>query len=186
MTKYLPAVITESDTFWPKAICDRLGASSPSVLNAIGDVTILGADKTALFCSAKTPSDAILPAHNRARRLRDSGQTVISGFQSPIEKQCLNILLRGTQSLIICPARSITNMRITAELRKPLEDGRLLIISPFLDKPTRVTRAAAVKRNELVVAMADSIFIPHKEPGSQTAHIADLAKSWNIPFVPVE
>jgi len=32
---------------------------------------------------------------------------VISGFHTPAEKECLRILLRGAQPIIICPARSI-------------------------------------------------------------------------------
>jgi len=43
---------------------------------------------------------------------RDDGVTVISGFHTPVEKECLRILLRGSQPVIICPARSIEGMRI--------------------------------------------------------------------------
>lgn len=44
--------------------------------------------------------------------LRDAGVTVIGEFHSPMEKECLNILLRGSQPIIVCPARSLENMRI--------------------------------------------------------------------------
>ena len=74
----------------------RLGANAPGTLTAIGPVALLTHRRTALFCSAHTPGDAILRAHDAARRLRDEGVTVISGFHSPIEKECLQILLRGT------------------------------------------------------------------------------------------
>ena len=57
------------------------------------------------------------------KELRVSDITVISGFHSPMERECLNILLRGKQSVIICPARSIEGMRIKSEYKKPLEEG---------------------------------------------------------------
>lgn len=55
-----------------------------------------------VFCSARAPGDAILRAHDAARRMCDEGVTVISGFHSPIENECLRILLRGKQLIIIC------------------------------------------------------------------------------------
>jgi len=67
----------------------------------------LRAKKQALFCSRKYPGNLILKAYDLARSLRDAGTTVISGFHTPVEKECLRILLRGAQPLIICPARSI-------------------------------------------------------------------------------
>jgi len=38
---------------------------------------------------------SIFGVKHAARRMRDEGVTVISGFHSPIEKECLRILLRG-------------------------------------------------------------------------------------------
>ena len=55
------------------------------------------------------------------RILRDAGVAVIGGFHSPIEKDCLDLLLRGTQPVIICPARNIENMRIGKEYRESLD-----------------------------------------------------------------
>jgi hypothetical protein len=46
-----------------------------------------------------------------------------------MERECLTILLRGTQTVIVCPARSINGMRIKKEYEKPLKEGRLLFLS---------------------------------------------------------
>ncbi|MGH8555035.1 MAG: DUF2283 domain-containing protein [Gammaproteobacteria bacterium] len=58
-----------------ESLTDRLGVSAPAALQAIGPVALLAARKTALFCSARTPGDAILRAHDTARQLRDEGIT---------------------------------------------------------------------------------------------------------------
>jgi len=75
---------------------------------------LLKKTKLALFCSKKCPGQKILKAFDFARNLRDGQKTVISGFHSPIEKECLRILLRGKQPIIICPARSLEKMRVPA------------------------------------------------------------------------
>jgi len=127
--------------------------------------------------------DAILRAHDAARCLRDDGATVISGFHSPLEKECLRILLRGRQPIIVCPARTIDGMRIVGELRPAFEAGRVLFLSPFTDAPRRVTRASARRRNEIVAALADEEFIAHITSGGEAERLAGLFRQWGVPII---
>ena len=48
-----------------------------------------------------------------------------------MERECLRLLLRGNQPVVVCPARGIDNMRIPRDWRPALDDGRLLVLSPF-------------------------------------------------------
>ena len=178
-----PVTLTSAGTNWPASLAERMGSSAPPALQVIGPVALLAGHKTALFCSARTPGDAILRAHDTARRLRDQGITVISGFHSPIEKECLRILLRGKQPIILCPARAIAAMRIPAECRAAFDAGRLLFLSPFIESPRRVTKDSALRRNEMVAALADDVFIAHIAAGGQTDHIADMLERWGVPLV---
>jgi predicted Rossmann fold nucleotide-binding protein DprA/Smf involved in DNA uptake len=146
--------VKPDDALWPKTLTERLGGSAPTALQAIGPVALLAARRTAFFCAARTPGDAILRAHDAARRMRDAGVTVISGFHSPIEKDCLRILLRGTQPIIVCPARAIEGIRIPPECRAAFEASRLLFLSPFTERPRRATQGSALRRNEVVAALA--------------------------------
>jgi predicted Rossmann fold nucleotide-binding protein DprA/Smf involved in DNA uptake len=110
----------------------------------------------------------ILDTYDLARELRDASVTVIGGFHSPMEKECLDLLLRGTQPVIICPARSIDRMRIPKPWKGPLAEGRLLVISPFVEHRPRVTLELAEERNRFVAHLADEIFIAHAAAGSKT------------------
>ncbi len=175
--------ITPSDACWPRSLNERLGDSAPSALQAIGPVALLATRKTALFCSARTPGAAILCSHDTARRMRDEGVAVISGFHSPVEKDCLRILLRGKQPIIICPARAIEGMRIPPECRATFEAGRLLFLSPFTEQPKRVTKESAMRRNEIVAALADEVFIAHIAPDGETERIAELLARWRVPVL---
>ena len=55
---------------------------------------------------------------------------MIGGFQTPMEKEYLRLLLRGSQPVVICPAPCIENMRVPIEWRPAFYEERLLILSP--------------------------------------------------------
>jgi predicted Rossmann fold nucleotide-binding protein DprA/Smf involved in DNA uptake len=146
----------------------------------MGTLEILAEHKLGLFCSVRCPGDAILGAYDAARKLRDEGVTVISGFHSPVEKECLRILLRGKQPIIICLARSLGRLRLPTEWRQALASGRLLLLSRF-EKSRRADKNTARRRNELVAALSDEVLIIHAEPGGSIEHITTLLDCWNIP-----
>ena len=175
--------IVRAATDYPAILASRLGDDAPAELIALGDPELLRTHRTALFCSARAPGDAILRAHDATRRMRDEGITVISGFHSPIEKECLHILLRGKQPIIICPARAIEAMRIPTECRSAFDAGRMLFLSPFTKEPKRVTKDSALRRNELVAGLADEAYIPYLSSGGQTAQIAQMLVTWKVPLV---
>lgn len=163
-------------------LIERLGADAPRQLWLLGDPALLAARKTALFCSTRCPGDAILRAHDAAALLRDQGETVISGFHSPVERDCLHILLRGRQPLILCPARALDGMRLPGAWQTALNAGRLLLLSPFEKTPRRVTADSARRRNELVAALADRSFIAHATPGCRLEQLSARLRDWEIPL----
>ncbi len=166
-------IIHKGEKSYPAALENRVGFEAPPQLSALGNLDLLNSPKTGLFCSAKCPGSAILSAYDRAARWRDSGRCVVSGFHSPIEKECLSILLRGAQPIVICPARSIENMRVPGDWKTPLAAGRLLILSPFGPTHRRVTADLAARRNELVAALADEVWFAHITPGGQAERLSN-------------
>jgi len=152
---------------------------SANKLATLGNAQIADAKRVALFCSKKCPGTLIIKTHDLAHTLRDAGITVIGGFHSPVEEECLNVLLKGGQPLIICPARSLDGMRIPAAWRKPIEQGRLLLLSPFEKKHRRATADLAQKRNEFVAALADAVFIAYAASGGSTELLCKTILSWS-------
>ena len=138
----------------------------------VGNLRLLDEPLTALFCSNRCPGDLILKTYDLARAMRDAGVPVIGGFQTPMERECLRLLLRGAQPVVVCPARGIDNMRIPRDWRPALDGGRLLVLSPFPAAVRRPTEAAAAQRNDLVVSLASRVFIAHAAPGSKTEAFA--------------
>ena len=142
--------------------------SIPEAATSRGNVDLLQKRTLALVCSVRCPGNLILRTYDFVSCLGDPSLTVISGFHSPIEKECLTILLRRKQPLVICPARSIQTMRIPIEWKEPLKHGQMLLLSPFNDGIRRATEEAARRRNGLVASLADEVFVAHAAPGSKT------------------
>lgn len=163
----------------------RLGAETPSVMTALGSVDLLALPKTALFCSARCPGNVILAAYDQAALWRDAGCCIISGFHSPVEKECLRILLRGSQPIIICPARAMPK-RFPADWQTALETGRLLILSGFTATEKRVTNELAIRRNVLVAALAEEVCFAHISPGGQSERLTQRLIAWRVPFSVME
>jgi predicted Rossmann fold nucleotide-binding protein DprA/Smf involved in DNA uptake len=170
-----------ADARYPARLRERLGGDEPAQLSALGNLDILSLQKTALFCSARCPGQVILAAHDQAARWRDEGRCVIGGFHSPIEKECLRILLRGRQPVILCPARGLEGMRPPADWKKPLADDRLLVLSPFPASERRVTKHLAMDRNRFVVALADEVVFAHIAPGGQLDKLSQYIATWGVP-----
>lgn len=149
---------------------ERLTVPFPR-LWALGDLGILDRRLVGLFCSTRCSGNIIVHTYDLARALCDAEVSVISGFHTPMEKECLDVLLRGRQPVVICPARSIERLRLPMAWRKPLAEERLLILSPFGISHRRPTTALAEQRNYLVAMLADAICIAHAAAGSHTERL---------------
>lgn len=138
----------------------------------VGNETLLARRKQGLLCSRRCPAATILEAHDRFKLwAKDPSLAVVSGFHSPVEKECLRLLLAGQAAIIFCPAREIDHLRIRSEWKPALEQGRLLIFSPFTNR--QPDAATCDRRNRLVADLADDLYIPYA--GSQGL-LADLAQ----------
>jgi predicted Rossmann fold nucleotide-binding protein DprA/Smf involved in DNA uptake len=184
---FAPLHISQHDTLYPSALRTYLRDRVPLTITARGNLGILlnkaSAPLVALFCSVQCSSAIILQTYELARALRDAGVTVISGFHSPMEKECLNILLGGTQPVIVCPARSIERLRLPADWKAALAQGRLLLLSPFAEKQRRATTGRAQTRNEVVAALADVLLVAHAIPDGKTDHFCRTVRTWGKPLL---
>ena len=160
--------------------------SPPPDTAHIGNLSLLDEKLTALFCSNRCPGDLILKTYDLARAMRDAGVPVIGGFQTPMEKECLRLLLRGIQPVVVCPARGIEGMRIPRDWRPALEEGRLLILSPFPATVRRPTAKLSAQRNDLVASLASRVFIAHAAAGSKTEAFARRLADTGKPLLTLE
>ena len=173
----------------PEAVMQDSGlrsvGSEQGEIAALGDSALLRRGVLAFFCSAKCPGRLILETYDLAQKLRRSQYVVAGGFHTPMEKECLSILLVGPAPVIVCPARSIDNMRLPKDWSRPMEEGRLLVLSPFDDKHKRVTAQTSQVRNEFVAAIADKVFMAHAASGGKTEALASKVVACGKPLLTV-
>lgn len=136
-----------------------------------GNLDLLDRRLLGFFCSVRCPGDTILKTYDLARTLRNTGLTLIGGFQSPMEKDFLELVLRGPSSVVVCPARDLGTMRIPKVWKNPLDEGRLLLLSFFDDTIRRPTTDLAAQRNTHVAALVDSLLVAHAEKGGKTENL---------------
>ena len=149
----------------------RPSPPDPALLDgvaALGNRVILDRPLLALACSARCPPGLVLRAYDLAAALRDAGVPTIGGFHTPIERDCVHLLLKGMQPVVVCPARGIAGMRLRPEWKGPLADGRLLVLSPFPRDARRTTAALAEARNRFVARVAAAALVVHAAPGGRT------------------
>ena len=119
---------------FPEGLSKRLPRQDWTAVSFLGNLDLLQNRMLGLLCSMRCPGEIILKTYDLARALRDAKTTVIGGFHAPMEHECFEILIRGTQPIVVCPARSLESMRVPAAWRALLEQNRLLVISPFSGK----------------------------------------------------
>lgn len=157
---------------YPEALAARLGPAAPGTIQLIGNPELLRVPLTAWFSSGRLPAQLVIPALELACAMRDEGVAVASGFHSPVERECLDLLARGRQPVLVCPARTLEGTRLSPDRRRAVEEGRMLIVSSQDDRVRRPSVRSAEARNRFVAALAERVFIAGAAPGGRLHALA--------------
>ena len=120
---------------------------------ALGDISLLDLPKVGFLSSRRVPPAAVMKCYDWATEMRDQGVCVMGGFQSPLERDVLTLLLQGTQPVIWVLARKLWTPRgVPNAYRASIDEGRLLIVSPVSQSICRVSEDTARVRNRFVLS----------------------------------
>ncbi len=134
-------------------------------MQTLGKNELLNCYKTLFLCSQKISPMSALKSFEWAVEQKNAGKCILSGFHSYIEKEVMDILLRGNQPMIIVEMNNIKK-KYPENIEKALDSGRLLILAPFSsDKEKRPSAKSAEKRNRYMINMADEICIGYASSG---------------------
>ena len=172
--------IAADNPHYPLVLRTYLGEDAPPQLTLWGKFEGWQPQALALFCSSKAPASILLTIHDLAQQWRNQGPTILSSFQSPVEEEALTVLLRGPQPVMLWLARGMVQ-RPPAAWRLALDEGRLLVVSPFKDNLRRATAETGFVRNRIVAAMADAVFFAHAQLNSKTEELATETIQWGKP-----
>jgi len=127
----------------------------------LGNTELLSMQKTAFLASGTIAPDKVLRCYDWATGEHEG--CVVSGFSSKLEQDVLHFLLRAKVPVIMVLARRLYK-EIPEELKVPLEQGRLLIVSTTT--AVRQSRPTALARNRYICEMADRIMMVGVTDGS--------------------
>lgn len=142
-----------------------------------GNTELLNGDLLGILCSRKCPGSVILKFCDLLAELRKQEITIVSGFHSPIEQAALERLTNSRCSFIVCPARGIERMRVPNNWKPLLDEGRMLIASPFAENAARQSAKLAEERNRFVADLATRLLIVHASPGSKLETLASTKQT---------
>jgi predicted Rossmann fold nucleotide-binding protein DprA/Smf involved in DNA uptake len=165
-------LIHRGDVGYPERLASCLRDDAPSVLHLCGDRRVLRKVRLGLVCSIRCPGSVIIQTFDAIRDLRNAGVIVAGGFHSPMECECLHFLLRGTQRVVLCPAVGIGSFALGPEEQRSVDEGRLAVLSIFDEEATKATPELALRRNEVVAALVDVLFVPHAVAGGKAEAVA--------------
>ena len=125
----------------------------------LGNKQLLNLHKIGFIASRHASSIDVIPTLDWAAEMsKRLDVAVVSGYQSPLEKDVLKFLLRGVCPIIIVLARGMYR-KLPEPLQSPMDQQRILVISNEPDTITRVSEITAHKRNEYVKSISDEMKI---------------------------
>jgi predicted Rossmann fold nucleotide-binding protein DprA/Smf involved in DNA uptake len=132
-------------------------------MDYFGNKDILKYYKTGFLSSRKCPAEVVLKSYEWAKKQRAERNCVICGNHSQIEKDVFEILLKGEQPLVVVLPRGLKK-RWDKNWVEKVENGSLLIVSPF---EKEVTRETAIKKNEIIIRLSEQLTTGYKSPKGQ-------------------
>lgn len=132
---------------------------NPTSKNCIGNPELLKMKKLAFLSSRKCESEDIKKVNEWAINFTQEDVCIISGFQSRLEKEVLNILLKRSDTKIVLVLATRIYQWCPVKFKKAIDEGRMLIISPFKIDSTIPTLHNATKRNKYVINNADEVLV---------------------------
>ncbi|MFI3331865.1 MAG: hypothetical protein SNH07_00515 [Rikenellaceae bacterium] len=135
--------------------------------------------KTTFLASSTISSESVLRCYDWATEL-PRHVVVVSGFQSKIEKDVLQLLLKTGHTAIMALGRTIYK-KIPDHLAEPLSNGQLEIISTSAQ--SRQTKESAHNRNKQIIEMCDEVVFGTLHPDSSLYTLYEYAKELNKPTI---
>jgi len=162
------------DRFSPK-IHERFQALGVEEIKGIGNEALLFQNTLGILCSVRCPGSIILKTYDFVKKYRDTETVFVSGFHSPMERECLNILSRGRGKAVWCVPRGIERFRLPKAFETSIQEGRLVVTSVFHSTIRRPTQESSMRRNMFVAAISDEILLPFvSDQGKLFSFISNL------------
>ena len=146
-------------------------------METVGNKELLEHRKIGYFASSKIATLSVLPTLDWASEMAKLDTvTIVSGFNSKMEREVLEILLKGRCNIICVLARPIYKV-IPDKFRDAYAQDRVLFISHNTARSTMTSRHLCQKRNEYIASISDELVFSSLTPESSLYSLVNSSKT---------
>lgn len=147
-------VICRSDPEYPERYRSHLKDKAPPILFGVGDQALLRGGGLAIVGSRNLDEASEIFTGKVAEWCARKGMPVVSGGARGVDQIAMKSALDAGGSVVGVLADSLLKKSVSRDVRRPIADGCLLLISPYHPE-AGFTVGTAMARNKLIYAMAD-------------------------------
>lgn len=141
-----------------------------------GNQSLLRQKKVGFFASSKIASLSVLPTLDWASEVAKRDDiALVSGFHSKMEREVLDIILKGQCGIICVLARPIYKV-IPDKYRNAYAQNRVLFISHNSATSTMPSRHLCRQRNEYIASISDELAFSSLTPQSSLYPLSQTSK----------
>ena len=149
-------------------------------METLGDTSLFERRKIGYFASGTIASLSVLPTLDWATEVAKCNDvSIVSGFHSKMEREVLDILLKGRCGIICVLARPIYKL-IPDKYRNAYTQDRVLFISHNTAKSTMTSRHLCHQRNEYIASISDELVFSSLTPESSLYSLFEMKANTKI------
>lgn len=173
-------LLTRADDEYPPLWKRRLRAQAPPVIFGAGSRSLLDQRSLAVVGSRDVDRSGLEFAEMLGRRCARDGLAVVSGAARGIDITAMLSAIDSGGSSVGVLADSLEKTAQRRELREPIIDGNLTLITPY-HPAARFNIGHAMRRNALIYCMAEAAVVvasSHQKGGTTTGALENLKAAW--------
>ncbi|MFZ2413899.1 MAG: DNA-processing protein DprA, partial [Candidatus Cryosericum sp.] len=177
-------VITNADPTYPLRLKGRLKDNAPAVLYGCGDATILETGGLAVVGGRNATPALLTYAGHIGEFAAHAEQTVVSGGARGIGQASIHGALEAGGKAVSIVADNLERAALDREVRLPLMEGRLVLVSPS-DPMAGCNVGNAIQCNRLIYALADAALVISSDYQKGGTWAGATEQLTNLRLVPV-
>jgi predicted Rossmann fold nucleotide-binding protein DprA/Smf involved in DNA uptake len=176
-------IVSRSDEAYPRRLKKKLGHEAPALLFGAGEAELLDAGGLAIVGSRNASEAELDFARDVAARCARDGIAVVSGGARGVDSAAMQGAGAMAGRVIGVLADSLLRASLNRENRLGIEEGRLVLISPFSPE-AGFNAGNAMQRNRYIYALSDYALVVQSdyEKGGTWAGAAENLKAGWVPL----
>ncbi len=177
-------VVSRADALYPARLETLLHEDAPALLFGCGDISLCETGGLAVVGSRDVDESLIEYTRAIGGLAAKAGKTLVSGGARGIDQAAMRGALEEGGPVVGVLADSLEKTALNREHRDLIQDGQLVLISPY-DPAAGFNVGNAMQRNKLIYALADAALVvssDYEKGGTWAGAVEQLRK---FRFVPV-